>query len=53
MQWDASGVGTEEDERLEVCPDSRGPFPPIQRNRLSGTKLTSIKLAARVVADLI
>ena len=43
----------EEDERLEVCPDSRGPFPPIERNRLSIIKFTSIKLAAWVVADLI
>ena len=53
MQWDASGVRTEEHERLELCPDTRGPFLPIQRNRLSGIKLTSIKLVAWMVADLI
>lgn len=53
MQWDASGVGTEEDERLELCPNSRGPFQPMQRNRLSKMKLISIKLAAWMVADLI
>ena len=45
MQWDASGVASEEDERLELCPDSRAPFPPIQRNRLSGMRFTSIKVS--------
>lgn len=53
MQWDASGVESEEHERLELCPDSRAPFPPRQRNRLSGMKFTNIELAAWVVADLI
>ncbi len=28
-----------DDERLELCPDSRAPFPPIWRNRLSGMRI--------------
>ena len=46
-------VASEEDERSELCPDSRAPFPPIQRDRLRVTNFTSIELAAWVVADLI